>query len=172
MGERLTYIPMTTTYKQSYGNVTNTRSRTDYARDFKDIVVTSIAPGGETEWSVRIPKFQRAPYTSFEASFVPVLCGNDFYMVYNDNLSNLKLVEEGSFASLDYTEANSGLFIVKIDADGNVEKDLLSSYKDVGGSFCLQGSVMLNNNKLLIPVTKMLKGTVKYAEVDFKPSKQ
>ncbi len=109
------------------------RQTVSYAYNYNDLIIVSVNPQGQIEWSSRVPKRQvtlndGGPYSSY------ALCYNDEFLdlVFNDNPRNYelapgeKLIDPASFGSL----KRSVVTWVRIGADGNQVRSPLFSPKE------------------------------------------
>lgn len=163
-GERYYMYVVTTTT----GTGTSRTTRTEYHYIFNDILATCITPAGQTEWTVRIPKYQHQVNGTFLSSFVPSMNGNDLYFVYNDHSDNSKNTTTGTFTSADLMGKNNVISIVKVDKDGDVSKSKLSTKAEMGGMTTIGLAMNIENKKIIMPVMNKWGRLKKYGIIDFK----
>ncbi len=167
-GERYyMYVVVTTST-----NGRTTTTRTEYHYIHNDILVTCITPAGQTEWSVRIPKYQHQVNGTYLSSFIPIMVGNSVYFIYNDHQDNAKLTTSGTFSYADLGGKKSAVVCVKVDEDGEVNKYKLSSKKELDGMVCISGANNIDNKKIIIPIMSKWGRLRKFGIVDFKAPKE
>lgn len=167
-GERYYMYVVTTTT----GTGTSRTTRTEYHYIHNDILVTCITPAGQTEWSVRIPKYQHQVNGTYLSSFIPIMVGNNVYFIYNDHQDNTKLTTSGTFSYADLSGKKSAVVCVKVDEDGEVNKYMLSSKKDLDGMVCITGANNIDNKKIILPIMSKWGRLRKFGIVDFKTPKE
>ena len=166
-GERYyMYVVVTTT---TNGRTTTTRREYHYIHN--DVLVTCITPAGQTEWSVRIPKYQHQVNGTYLSSFIPIMVGNNVYFIYNDHQDNAKLTTSGTFSYADLGGKKSTVVCVKVDEDGEVNKYKLSGKKDLDGMVCISGANNIDNKKIVLPIMGRWGRLLKFGIVDFKAPK-
>lgn len=153
------------------GTGTSRTTRYEYHYIFNDILATCVSPAGQTEWTVRIPKYQHQVNGTYLSSFVPTMNGNDLYFIYNDNSDNSKLTTSGAFSGADLAGKNNALVMVKLNADGDATKYKLSSKTELGGMIPTSYAINIDNKKIIIPVMNRWGRLLKYGSVDFKAPK-
>lgn len=150
------------------GSGSSRSTRRIYHYIHNDILVNCISPAGQTEWTVRIPKYQHQTNSWHLSSFIPVLNGNDMYFIYNDNEDNAKLTTSGVFSQADLAGKGSAVFAVKVGADGEVSKNKLASAKELDGFVCIYYGNNIENKKVIVPIVSAWGRVRRYAKVDFK----
>lgn len=84
LGEQY-YVRAYTTYSSKGG------SRTRYTYHYNDILISKIDPSGNLEWMKKIPKRQKGSRGLGGMSFTHFYTNNSHYLLYLDNVKNIKL---------------------------------------------------------------------------------
>lgn len=168
-GERY-YMYVTYTTTTSSNGMSRTKATYHYIHN--DILVNCISPAGQTEWTVRIPKFQHQINGWHLSSFIPLINGNDVYFIYNDNDDNAKLTTSGVFSMADLGGKGSSVFAVKVNGDGEVSKYKVAAATDLDGYVCITGANNIDNKKIIFPVISGWGRVRKYGMIDFKAPKE
>lgn len=119
------------TYTTTTNNPTTgaTSTYTTYYYNYNDIIVISISPSGEIEWTQKVPKVQvTSNDNGFYSSYVTSVVKDKIYFVFNDHPKNITEPSETTYAFRGWK--NSMVVLVEVDAKGNMTKQPLFSAKD------------------------------------------
>jgi hypothetical protein len=157
------YYIIVSQYTDSQG-----RTRTTYTYYHDDVIVTSISPKGDIEWSSKVPKNQHSSgRPGIFNSYVSVVAGNKIHIIFNDDIDNIKKDRFSKGARLDdFTgEKNSAVQMVSFDANGkHTEKTLLKN-EDAEIVVVPNASVQTTSREMILLGKR--KGNQKYARMTF-----
>jgi hypothetical protein len=107
------------------------RWHTTYHYYNEDVIVTSINPKGEIQWSGKVLKNQTSSgRPGIFNSYVSAIVGNKIHIIFNDDIDNIKKDRWARGIKLDWFtgEKNSAVQIVSFDSNGqHSEKTLLKN---------------------------------------------
>ncbi|MFY0599736.1 MAG: hypothetical protein JXR03_08685 [Cyclobacteriaceae bacterium] len=128
LGEQYFVRSHTMTMSNGNGGTTTTTYIYYY---YNDIIVVSISPEGEIEWTKKVPKKQSTVNDSgLFSSYALSIVRNKLYFVFNDDYRN-----ESNTEKIDYAfngTRGSIVSIVELDTEGNMKKEALLTSKDTG----------------------------------------
>lgn len=111
----------------------NRSTRTDYIYHYNDIIVISISPSGEIEWTEKIPKVQVTSNDhGFYSSYALTVTDDMLYFIYNDHAENLSPVADKERKVKNFTRGkNSVVTLARMDTDGRFVREALFKNKEV-----------------------------------------
>lgn len=134
----------------------------------EDIIVTSINPKGEIEWSGKVLKNQMSTgRPGIFNSYVTAVVGDKIHIIFNDDIDNAKKDRWGRDIKLDWFtgEKNSAVQIVTFDATGkHTEKTLLKN-EDAETIVVPQAAVQTGAREMILLGKK--RGNQKFARLTF-----
>lgn len=108
------------TYIDANGN-----SSTTYTYHFNTLIVISISPEGEIDWSRKIPKDQAASlFESKWASYYMNVVNNKMYFFHNGNAKNLLAEDYGDLKGWNLGK-KSALVATELNVEGYSQKDVI-----------------------------------------------
>ncbi len=114
------------TYRDAQGHYSTTRYYYN-----EDVIVTSVGPKGDIEWSSKVLKNQMSVnHPGIFNSYVSAVVGNKIHIIFNDDIDNIKKDRSAKGVKLDWFtgEKNSAVQIVSFDNTGkHSEKTLLKN---------------------------------------------
>jgi hypothetical protein len=116
-----------------YVVTTNTgrTSRTDYHYENNDIVFVNISPNGSIDWISRVPKRQHTVNDGgFYNSYSLTIMKDKIYLVYNDNIKNLKFGIDPRKLKIMKRPQKAVTMLVTLDNTGNFSKQALFAARD------------------------------------------
>jgi hypothetical protein len=125
------------------GNTSGMGQRMANEYTFNDIMVVSIDPNGDIDWSLKIPKRQRRNiYMDYFTSFAMAINGSDLYFLFYDHRNNLDLSEGGTVEPSDYTGDDAIVSMVSLDVSGRWHREELMKVEwpapTLAPSWCVQ----------------------------------
>ena len=127
IGEQYWVNIVTTSYTDAQGNF---RTRTTYHYYYNHIIVISISPEGDIEWTKKIIKYQHTTNESgYFSSYALAIVKDKLYFIFNDHPKNL-MYEKGA-KIWSYTRKKIMVSLVEIDGTGNKSKEVLFTSKDI-----------------------------------------
>jgi hypothetical protein len=118
---------VTTTSTDSQGH---THTHTTYHYYFNNIIVISIDPDGEIEWTQKIIKTQHTVNESgYYSSYAMAIVNDKLYFIFNDHPKNLLYTKGARVYS--YNRKHNMVSIVEIDGNGNKNKGILIAEDDL-----------------------------------------
>ena len=127
IGEQYFVNTVTTTSTDSNGA---TRTTTNYYYYYNDIIVISVAPNGDIEWTQKIPKIQITSNDGgFFSSYALSIVADKLYFVFNDNPKNLFYTGEGRIYNFNRGK-ESLVVLVTLDSDGVQKREALFSMRE------------------------------------------
>ena len=107
-----------------------TRTTTNYYYYYNDIIVISVAPNGDIDWTQKIPKIQITSNDGgFFSSYALSVVADKLYFVFNDNPKNLFYTGEGSIYNFN-SGKESLVVLVTVDSDGVQKREALFSARE------------------------------------------
>jgi hypothetical protein len=118
------YFVRTVTQTTYSGNRSTTYTNTHYY--YNDIIVVNLAPSGNIDWAVKVPKRQHTINDGgFYSSYAMALNKDKIYFVYNDNPDNLGYSGQGNVKALN--QRNQMVTVAQINTKGEMKRQPLSS---------------------------------------------
>lgn len=128
VGEQYFMRAVTTQVPNGNGGFTTT---TTYYYHYNDIVVVSISPGGDIEWSQKLPKLQMSVndgghFSSYSLSVIE----DKMYFLFNDHPDNIGNIDNYSDMHAYRGGKKSMVVVAVIDSEGNYAKTSLFDTRD------------------------------------------
>jgi hypothetical protein len=144
------------------------RWRSTYHYFHEDVIVTSISPKGEIEWSSKVLKNQQSTgRPGIFNSYVSAVVGNKIHIIFNDDIDNIKKDRWSKNVKLDWFtgEKNSAVQIVTFDTNGkHTEKTLLKN-EDAETVVVPNAAVQVTSKEMILLGKR--KGNQKFARLTF-----
>ena len=164
VGEQYFVDVQTRTMVDANGRMTTT---TDYIYHYNVIIVISISPKGEIEWTEKIPKMQVTRNDGgFYSSYALTVTDEMLYFIYNDHAENLSPVLDKEHKVKNFTKGkNSVVTLAKMDTDGRFVREALFKNKEV--EIMTRPKVCEQISKKEMIVFGQRKRTQRFAKVTF-----
>jgi len=146
----------------------NGNTSVTYVYHYNDIIVISISPEGEIEWTEKIPKRQITSNDGgFYSSYATAVVDDNLYFVYNDHAENLSPValNTGKIKNFTSNRKNSVVTIVKMDTDGRFTRNALFKNREAEIMTRPKVCKQINDNEMI--VFGQRKSTHRFAKVKF-----
>lgn len=119
--------------------------------NYKDIIVVSIDPKGQIEWSKKILKRQLTTDDGgFMSSFVLAVNGDNLYFVFNDHEANLTVKDANELKTYDRNMNNSIVTMVSLDGKGEMTREQVISQRELGLEIRPQSCAQVSSNELIL----------------------
>lgn len=148
IGEHYHYYVTTHTSTDANGRTTTT---TTHHYEYDDILVVSISAGGEIEWERIIPKMQHTTNGASTSSYTMVIKEDKMYFIFNDDRENHS-AENESTNNFVAKRKNMVISVYELNSAGYVQKDILTDYNEIEGSFMPIYSEQIGDNEVLLYV--------------------
>jgi hypothetical protein len=143
-------------------------SRTTYYYYYNDIIVVSINPAGEIEWSKKIAKRQMSANDGgFFSSYALTVNDNKLHFLFNDNVKNLEYKGHGKVYPYKVRKGSSIVALVTVNSAGEVsDRESIFSQKEVEVVIRPKVCRQMSDNTMLIYGMKRRKQRI--AKLTFK----
>lgn len=166
VGEQFFIKVVTST--DSQGNTTTT-----YHYFYNDIIVISINPSGEIDWTEKIAKRQHTRNDGgYYSSYTMAIVDDKMNFIFNDNVKNLasakmtKGKEKGQIYNFTRQFKTSVAVLVQLDSDGRQVKEALFNAKEAELLIRPKVCEQVSDNELVIYGQK--RKTERFGKIDFK----
>ncbi|MCB0803745.1 MAG: hypothetical protein KDB74_11655 [Flavobacteriales bacterium] len=138
------YYITSTTYTDGNG-----MRHTSYQHHFDDLIVISISPSGNIDWTRKIRKSQTAPdsYNKY-ASYHLKVNGDKMYFFHNGNAENLLLGEKEAVKGWTLGKKGCGI-ITEITSEGYMRNDIFIDVAGYGLITYIRNSTNFDNNEVM-----------------------
>ena len=148
IGEHYHYYVTTTTATDANGRTTTT---TTSHYEYDDILVVSISAGGEIEWERIIPKMQHTTNGAPTSSYTLVIKEDKMYFIFNDDRQNHS-ADNDQTDNFIAKRKDAVISVYELNSAGYVQKDILTDYNEIEGSFMPIYSEQIGDNEVMLYV--------------------
>ncbi|MEN8810500.1 MAG: hypothetical protein ABF272_03820, partial [Flavobacteriales bacterium] len=148
IGEHYHYYVTTTTTTDANGRTTTT---TTSHYEYDDILVVSISAGGEIEWERIIPKMQHTTNGAPTSSYTLVIKEDKMYFIFNDDRQNHS-ADNDQTDNFIAKRKDAVISVYELNSAGYVQKDILTDYNEIEGSFMPIYSEQIGDNEVMLYV--------------------
>ncbi len=122
--------------------------------NYLDLIVTSVSPKGDIEWSSVIPKYQTSVNDGgYQSSYSLMVHDSKLHFIFNDNPRNFEQNSRG-FYNISRNPQRNVVAIASVDAAGSVTKKILFSNKDKKSYLQPNRGKQINANEMVIYSSK------------------
>lgn len=150
IAEQETVEDQSNTYFDAYG-VMRTYSFIYYVN--QNIILLNINPQGKIDWSKQLPKKQITTNDGgYYNSFKQILTNEKLYFIYNDNNINgsTYIPEKDVYQNMELKKMNYVTNAYSIDIAGNIEKENLFSFAELGTYISPENIFQVTRNEVII----------------------
>ena len=141
---------ITSSYTDSQGNF---RTKKTYHYYYNHIIVISISPDGDIEWTKKIIKKQHTiNEPGYYSSYALAVVKDKMYFIFNDHPKNL-MYEKGA-KIYSYTYKKYMVPVVTVDSNGKITKEILFTAKDVETLAVPKISEQVSSDELILYTSK------------------